>query len=1329
MDELGTTALRILDDLQLQESRLLSWGMVDGSFTDDELLGVAGRLVESYDVDVDPEAAIDWLEERALLFRLPEPDGRYRTRVAEGVRLFARLRQVFPNRHWNTAAELVADFRFATLPRVYPDRCIAVGDAVDQLSRNLGCSDLQQRIAYQLLGGENTLWKLADFQVDATARVLAEARRERTTATIVCAGTGSGKTLAFYLPAFMHVGDRMGSEARAQCLAIYPRTELLRDQLRSAVQSVRTIDPLLRERRGRSLSIGALYGAVPNNGRDLGKKWHRRSWPNLRCQGRNARRCPYFDCPDCNAALGWLDEDVIAERERLVCSRCDFGLGGDVLRLTRKSMSEQPPDIVFATTEMLNRGMANRALWPVLGIGKEVRAPSLVLLDEVHTYGGIAGAQVGLMLRRWRHLAQANSHFVGLSATLAEAPRFMAHLVGLYPNYVAAVEPRKLVTQGCEHIIALRGKPGTATLSTTIQSSMLLRRLLDGGPPITHGIAGERIFVFTDNLDVTNRLYFQLADAEGWYQPQRRRPANHAPLASLRSSMNDEAAARFRDGQSWDVVERIGHDLGEDGRCIVGRTSSQDASVDLNADMIVATASLEVGFDDPLVGGVVQHQAPRDPAAYVQRKGRAGRSREMRPWTVVVLSDWGRDRLAYGSYEHLFAPDVPPRHLPIKNRHVLRIQAALSFMDWVTKHTPHSNLWNDLARPGSGHTRGRQQAVEKRIKGLLSDTQLRARFAKHLQFSLGLETPEEALALLWEPPRSLVFAVWPTLLRRLERQWQRSDGSPEPQAGHPLPEYVPRALFDDLNLPEVTIRLEGRRSTRRDNSGEDEPDEARMPILQALREFTPGRVSRRYGIAHALDSHWVLPPEQFVGPLDIETFCRREDADALGAFQYVREGVVTEVDVFRPYLLHTRAPGPEIHERSDARPRWHTQIVVDGPGTSIPLPSRSAWRSLFAELRFHSHVNGNPIEMRRFTTGADVRIRESRPPMRVHEGVVTYETAHDGVVAPAGLGYSADVDGLVVDVRMPHNIRDVVTGDPGLLRSVRVALFSETLRTTPVLDGIANVFQRRALADASVALAVVLAEREGTSLEQACQRLATGSERRLLVEVLDMLRPADRIAAETRNTPDDEESDDDLRELLENDAVRECLGNAAKVLSRDLGAEDEPWLQRSVKATIGGALVGACQRLAPRSTQAISSSNSAPVRLSAVSSQRTRYGSPKPRWAGPDSSRRFSGRAPKIRAGSCISLRQNSSRPISRTSTISCASCWPDLCETALTTTPISPIRSVKSVRRRPSRTSPFGSRHCSPRSATAVSPPPMPWSAPCRSACCDLEPTPRRTG
>jgi hypothetical protein len=1173
-------ALRVLDELERREARLLSWGMVDGAFAWDELVAVAEGLEPALPPEVDPESAIEWLLEKALLFALPEPQDRYRTRVAEGVRLFARLRQLFANGSWRTAPELVADFRFATLPRRYPERCVTVGDALARVGRDVGCSDLQREVMVQLLGGPDTDWRLADFQVEATVRVLGEARTNRAAATIVCAGTGSGKTLAFYLPAFMHIAERMSDEAATQCIALYPRIELLRDQLRTCVENARCVGKLLRARTGRPLSVGPLYGAVPKDGRDLDQAWHRRAWPSVRCHGRGARRCPYFDCPSCDAPLGWLEEDIKAERERLVCTRCPYEIAEESLRLTRRSMSARPPDILFATTEMLNRGMANRALWPLLGIGDDVRAPALVLLDEVHTYGGVGGAQAGLTLRRWRHLAAAGVHFVGLSATLAEAPRFMAQLVGLYPTHVAAIEPSRFVTEGCEHIIALRGRPGSATLSTTIQSSMLLRRLLDSGQPITAGVAGQRVFVFTDNLDVTNRLYFQLGDAEGWSQPHRpRRQANHAALASLRSSMKADALARFRDGQSWDLVEKIGHDLGDGHRAIVSRTSSQDAGVDADADVVVATASLEVGFDDPLVGGVVQHQAPRDPAAYVQRKGRAGRTRVMRPWTVVVLSDWGRDRLAYRAYESLFSPEVPARYLPVKNRHVLRMQAALSFMDWLAKSTPRANLWRDLAGPASGEGRGRQRAIETRLARLLTDAHTREAVAKHLQASLSLDTADEALALLWEPPRSLVFSVWPTLLRRLESQWRRADGGLEPHGGHPLPEHIPRALFEDLNLPEVAIRLGNGRPGTGTDVHDDDTNRSWMAVRQALTEFAPGRVSRRYGIAYAREAHWVAPPPSFVGPLNLYSFCPSEDAQPLGSFQYVKDGAVVNVAVFRPYRIHTTAPADGIHERSDARPHWHTQIATDTDGTGGPLPRAAAWRMLFTELRFHTHVHGNPIELRRFSTGADVRVRESRPPMRTHEGVVTYQTESAGIATSAALGFNATVDAVSVVLHLPDQIRDSVAAVPELMHALRVALFGEALHRARALDGIANLFQRRAIADAYVAAVLILTDRESVSVDEARRRLAAGSDAGVLTEVLSMLRPPDRTAD---GPPPADAEDDDLRTLFASATVRAVVADAARVLCRDLGPDDEPFLRRTLRATIGGALLGACRRLCPQ---------------------------------------------------------------------------------------------------------------------------------------------------
>ncbi|PRP96528.1 putative ATP-dependent helicase Lhr [Enhygromyxa salina] len=1164
MDSIAPIALLILDELQRREARLLAWGMVDGAFTEDELIEIATEVVEREGATEDPEDALQWLTDAVLLVLLePNHTGRYRTRMGEGVRLFASLRQWFPTQRWTAATPLVADFRFVLRPRRYPARNIPVTDALARIEQHVRCDDLQRSVALALLGGADSTWQLADFQVEATQRVLSEATSNRTSATIVCAGTGSGKTLAFYLPAFMHIARQMSSEPSTQCLALYPRIELLRDQLSTAVANATRVESVLRRHHGRPMSIGVLYGGVPRRAAGVEAHYNERAWPLLDARGARARRCPYLDCPDCGGALAWPETDRAREVERLVCTRCEFTLDGERLRLTRKSMCDRPPDLLFTTTEMLNRSLANCQHWPLFGLGNR-RPPSLVLLDEVHTYGGSSGAQVGLTLRRWRHRSGAQPHFVGLSATLAEATRFMSQLVGTYASRVATIEPRVFVTEGCEQILALRSRPKVATLSTTIQASMLLRRLLDAESCKSKGAAGERIFVFTDNLDVTNRLYFQLGDAEGWYRPHRpRRPAPHPPLASLRRRGDHEYAARLAAGQAWSVCEDIGHALDPKHRAIVSRTSSQDTGVTGDAEIVVATASLEVGFDDPKVGGIVQHGAPLDPAAYLQRRGRAGRGRVMRPWTVVVLSDWGKDKQAYRAYEHLFSPHVPPRHLPIKNRHVLRMQATLACMDWLAGQIESGDLWQDLGRPArDDRDRARQRAIAEHVERLLQDARLRDSFARYLRDALGLKSVDEALALLWEPPRSLVFSVWPTLIRRIERQWRRVDGGHDNLARHPLPEFIPRALFEDLNLPEVAIRLCQSEASRRSSDVSEEW----MPIRQALSEFAPGRVSRRFGVAHALDAHWVPPPEIIPGSLDIESFCPAPDAQALGEFQYVVEGAIRSVPVIRPYRIHTEQPPRTINDRSNSRPIWHTQIIADASGTMLEMPRGSAWGRVMS-VCFHTHMHGNPVELRRFSTAtqADRRQRDgTRAKGQIH--YLAGET-------PVGLGYRASVDAIVVDLALPDDIVSIVSRDPALVRSLRVSLFRHRASVDSDLAHL-DAFELQVLLELYLACVVVSAEQQESSTREAIDRIAAGRAAHLANRLYPILR-----AEHDAQNGEDENS---LTTPLEDPQVRAGLTRAAEVLVRPLAAEDEPRLREMTKATIGGALVGACSRLCPQ---------------------------------------------------------------------------------------------------------------------------------------------------
>src|SRR5262245_46773681 len=92
--------LEFVNALEMEEMRLLTWGLVDGFFTEGELeqratvfvstMPERGRETPFHDGWELVEALLD----AHLLWRIPETD-RYRTRMAESVRLFARLRQMF----------------------------------------------------------------------------------------------------------------------------------------------------------------------------------------------------------------------------------------------------------------------------------------------------------------------------------------------------------------------------------------------------------------------------------------------------------------------------------------------------------------------------------------------------------------------------------------------------------------------------------------------------------------------------------------------------------------------------------------------------------------------------------------------------------------------------------------------------------------------------------------------------------------------------------------------------------------------------------------------------------------------------------------------------------------------------------------------------------------------------------------------------------------------------------------------------------------------------------------------------------------------------------
>jgi ATP-dependent helicase Lhr and Lhr-like helicase len=1171
--EITGELLSALEDLELPA---LQWGVTSGMMSQDEVLETIEKFMQRRpDAFSGQEAdeVLDDLVTAALLFKVPtQSPPRYRTRLGETLRLTARLRQLFappdptnaPRNWWESGKTLVADYRLHVAPRRYPKRTLSVAAVLAELKELPGWTQLQEDVVVAQIKGRD----LARFQVDAAAEIVRAMQEKRNRGVIIGAGTGSGKTLAFYLPAFSAIAPGLvQGRHRVHTLALYPRNELLRDQLREAVSAALDVADVLKESGRRRIRLGALYGATPQDGKSWqvngtganGQAWRRR--------GRDVI-CPYLPCPICEGDLLWGEADRLQNRDRLVCGNCGLVLDGDVA-LTRKTLKQRPPDVLFTSTEMLNQ-QASSELGRLLGwrTGNEGGStPRLVLLDEVHTYSGVHGAQVALLLRRWQHSVKDPVTFVGLSATLRDAKSFFAQLTGVDQVSIESIAPSDadMTAEGREYALALRGDPlsGTGLLSTSIQTAMLYGRVLDRpGQEYMYGSVG---FLFTDDLDVTNRFYDDLRNAEGAQGKHRWGTRRDRVLAGLRSPEAPFESDRYRDGQSWDLVQRIGWPLDPEakvGELRVGRTSSQDAGVDRNANLVVATASLEVGFNDPRVGLVLQHKAPRDPASFVQRRGRAGRLRNTRPWTVVALSDYGRDRLAYQAYDALFSPELPARRLPITNRSVLKMQGTQAVLDWLAvkfaSRAIHGDPRQVLRAPQAGHNP--DPALAGTIAGLLESTLVRQELqddlAKHLRRALCISS-DEVQALLWEHPRSLLLSVFPTALRRVRSLWNPVREDPGARPNDLLPEFMTRALFDALNVPEVWFDLPFRSA-----------QEESLPVERALREAVPGRVSRRYGYQHQSHRTWLpLPADGAAGVLDLEAFTLR----------YTREGTwspagQSPVQVIRPHVLRLVDPPKNVVDASQGTPVWETQIIAPSAGVAqVDIPQPSAWAGRATAAGFATHVAGNPAEVRRMTIGAVCETTYDDGKMV--PSTVRYQ--FEG--APAALGFRLTVDGArfgLAPLDLTNNAVIEHLSSPGW----RSLAFATAVREDPRLGGIANIFQRGWLTlvyQTAFALAGLGGNRPPVEVQKT---LARGNWSAQLPEILRVVYRSEADSSTLPSTRREAE----LIALSKNDVVQTCLDEHAHLLwAPGMPQATADLAQRAYRDTVAAAVLAAALRACP----------------------------------------------------------------------------------------------------------------------------------------------------
>lgn len=638
-------------------------------------------------------------------------DSRVRSRIAEIARELRHVKQRFRTDDAAGRPYLVRNLKVELRDRNKPvrnrplrqifDKAIAVATP----SQVQALEGLQQVLATQW--GDHAA--LAEFQLNGLLAVLEAWRGEGSPNIAIAADTGSGKTEAAVLPIIVGaLSDVLDGIGGVRAILAYPRIRLAANQ---AQRIAGYLADLARVPGLPILTMGLQVSAVPDSF-DAMHERYRETWQSA---GPNAFKFPFFACPICGHDLQLRPGDGHQGADALACVKGDWEYNGWIG--SKKQLRERPPTLFLPTTDSLHQWMHDPRYGALFGDDPQFAPPRAILADEIHLYTHVHGAQVGMAFRRLAARAKTNGSesrpmvMIGMSATISDPAEAWGRLVGcgdvrtIQPE-VAGLEanPRgREVFYFIQPEVESRGVD-VAGASTTIQSLMCVGH---GMRRRTGSQGGYRGLVFFDSIDKMRRLHGAFIDAE-----------EGKGLASLRTceygdDLNGQPQTqccgqpigcdRFEDGECWWFAANDRHQIGSNGRRAPGTplrvahspiysgTSSDAESLVKGSDIIFATSSLEVGYDDPDITLVYQHYAPRNLASFVQRKGRAGRGTDDRPTTAVTLSIYSpRDAWYFRRPAEMIAPTGFRMPINPNNHFVRRGQALTTLLDALARNV-HRN--------------------------------------------------------------------------------------------------------------------------------------------------------------------------------------------------------------------------------------------------------------------------------------------------------------------------------------------------------------------------------------------------------------------------------------------------------------------------------------------------------------------------------------------------------------------------------------------------------------------------------------------------------------
>ena len=448
-----------------------------------------------------------------------------------------------------------------------------------------------------------------DFQVESWELIDEFHNRRDDTgdphAAILSAPTGFGKTEAFLGPLYQHLIE----DQQDTVVIVYPRRALLQDQLGRILEHVNTI----QDHGFSTPSVGVYMGGMPFNIEDVRDDYVETSG------GQETFTLTNCWCGDDATANAFVYEGGSNSHTFRCESDESHSFTNNELVLSRTEIVHGPtPDLLLTTLESLELF----SLKPNYDLVEDI---DTIVLDEVHMYTQLRGAHASKIIANINDVTDQPLLWLGASATIDNADRFIRKLFDYPSNRLATVDiPESDLAEDHndeEHYyFLLSPDDGPGASSMMIQQLLLIGHGLLRDPNGDH----SKVLSFIDSISQVNQKQAQLNDAERGDDSRGEPPLWHHHTARSPQGQNP-----VTDEADWHTVsDDMGYDFIDDRALNFLSVYSEvgfDAEDIAANDVFLSTSFLEVGINIGEIEHVTQYRTPQNLSSFVQRTGRAAR--------------------------------------------------------------------------------------------------------------------------------------------------------------------------------------------------------------------------------------------------------------------------------------------------------------------------------------------------------------------------------------------------------------------------------------------------------------------------------------------------------------------------------------------------------------------------------------------------------------------------------------------------------------------------------------------------------------------------------